>query len=237
MLRNRVVELRRVRAETLRPNPRNWRSHPPAQARALRAALDEIGFVGALVARPLDDGTLELVDGHLRAETLPDEELPVLVVDLSSAEADKLLALYDPLAAMAHTNAERLATLMADIQLRHASLRQVVDELVARRANTSLDDLLGRAPRHAPQADANSVDADKTDLDPKSGATASSPGSALSSNSLLGKPAVAPTRDSRAKNFRATYQIVVACESESQQRELYERLTSEGHKCRVLTLS
>jgi hypothetical protein len=33
-----------------------------------------------------------LVDGHLRAETITDAEIPVLVLDVNEAEADKILA-------------------------------------------------------------------------------------------------------------------------------------------------
>ena len=44
-----------------------------------------------LLARELEDGSLELVDGHLRADTTPDQEVPVLVLDVTEAEADKLL--------------------------------------------------------------------------------------------------------------------------------------------------
>jgi len=32
------------------------------------------------------------------------------------------------------------------------------------------------------------------------------------------------------------FQVVIECEDESQQRDVYERLTGEGLKCRLLTL-
>ena len=60
--------------------------------RALRALLTEIGYADALIARELPDGQLQLIDGHLRAETTPDEQVPVLVLDVTEEEADKLLA-------------------------------------------------------------------------------------------------------------------------------------------------
>jgi hypothetical protein len=34
----------------------------------------------------------------------------------------------------------------------------------------------------------------------------------------------------------AIFQIVVECKSERDQRRVYERMTAEGRKCRVLTL-
>lgn len=58
-MRNRVREVRNVRASDLRANPRNWRLHPDEQRSALSAMLDEIGFVGTLIARETADGTLE----------------------------------------------------------------------------------------------------------------------------------------------------------------------------------
>ena len=107
-IRDRIKELRRVPAGTLQPNPRNWRTHPSAQRKALRGLLEDVGYAGALIARELADGTLEIVDGHLRAETTPDADVPVLVLDVSEEEADKILATFDPLGAMAETNRELL---------------------------------------------------------------------------------------------------------------------------------
>jgi hypothetical protein len=111
-IRDRVKELRRVRASELAPNPRNWRTHPDAQRDALRGVLAEIGYAGALLARELDDGRLELIDGHLRAETTPDSLVPVLVLDVSEEEAIKVLLTHDPLSAMAEVDAERLGELL-----------------------------------------------------------------------------------------------------------------------------
>ena len=108
-IRDRIKDFRRVKASQLRPHPKNWRTHPAAQQDALRGVLAEIGYAGALLARELPDGSLELIDGHLRAETTPDMEVPVLVLDLDEREAAKLLALHDPLAGMAEANEEVLA--------------------------------------------------------------------------------------------------------------------------------
>lgn len=114
-IRDRVRELRRVRAGDLLPNPKNWRTHPKAQRQALQGLLAEIGYADALLARETPEG-LMLVDGHLRMETTPDVEVPVLILDLTDAEADKLLVSLDPLAAMAGADDERLAELLQQIE-------------------------------------------------------------------------------------------------------------------------
>jgi ParB-like chromosome segregation protein Spo0J len=128
-IRDRIKELRRVKASELRPNPRNWRTHPQSQQDALRGILAEVGFADALLARELPDGSLMLVDGHLRAETTPDETVPVLVLDVNEAEANKLLATLDPLAAMAEADAVKLEELMREIDTGCEALQVMVAKL------------------------------------------------------------------------------------------------------------
>jgi ParB-like chromosome segregation protein Spo0J len=93
--------------------------------------LAEVGYADALLVRELDDGSLELVDGHLRAELTPEAEVPVLVLDLSAAEADKLLALLDPLSAMAETNFDALADLVAHVETENAAIQRMLDRLAS----------------------------------------------------------------------------------------------------------
>jgi len=116
MIRDRIKELRRVRASELVPNPKNWRRHPKSQIAALRGLLDEIGYADALLARELSDGKLMLVDGHLRKDTTPDAIVPVLVLDVSGEEADKILLTLDPLAAMAESDTDRIKALLESIK-------------------------------------------------------------------------------------------------------------------------
>ncbi len=132
-IRDRIRELRRVRAGDLRANPNNWRTHPAQQRKALRALLAEVGYAGALLARELPDGAIELIDGHLRAETTPDMEVPVLIVDLDDAEAAKLLALYDPLGAMADIDRDALGELADRVDTESDALRTVLDRMRAPR--------------------------------------------------------------------------------------------------------
>jgi ParB-like chromosome segregation protein Spo0J len=115
-----------VPASDLKPNPKNWRTHPKAQQDALRGVLAEVGLADACLARELPDGSLMLIDGHLRAETLGDGEVPVLVLDVNEAEADKLLATLDPLAAMAESDAAKLDQLLRNVDTGSEALQQLI---------------------------------------------------------------------------------------------------------------
>lgn len=183
-VRDRVRELRRVRADALRPHPRNWRVHPDAQRAALQGVLGEVGFADALLVRELGDGTYELIDGHLRAETMGDQTVPVLVLDLTEAEADKLLAVHDPLTAMAETNAALLTELAARVETEDEAVRELLHRLTAE------------------------VSAE-----------------------LCGAGDIAEVV------VPEMYQVVVECVDEADQRTLFERLESEGRRCRLLMLS
>jgi DNA modification methylase len=114
-VRDRIVELRRVPAGTLLPDPRNWRRHPPAQRAALRAMLGDVGYADALLVRETDDGML--IDGHLRADTTPEQVVPVLVLDVDEAEAGRILATLDPLAGLATIDEQMLRDLLEEVRV------------------------------------------------------------------------------------------------------------------------
>jgi hypothetical protein len=128
-IRDRVKELRRVRARDLVPNPSNWRTHPEGQRAALQGILAEVGYADALLARELPDGSLMLIDGHMRAETTPDQEVPVLVLDVTEAEANKLLLSVDPIAALAETSSAALADLLHSVQTGNEGLAAMYEQL------------------------------------------------------------------------------------------------------------
>ena len=139
-IRDRIRELRRVPASELLPNPKNWRTHPKAQQDALRGVLAEVGMADAVLARELPDGSLMLIDGHLRAETAADAKVPVLILDVNEAEADKLLATLDPLAAMAESDAAKLDELLRNVDTGSEALQQLIASTAAQ---AGLYDTLG----------------------------------------------------------------------------------------------
>jgi hypothetical protein len=185
-IRDRVKELRRVKAGELVPNPRNWRTHPPEQHDALRGVLAEVGYAGALLVRELEGGQLQLIDGHLRAETTPDAVVPVLVLDVDEQEAIKILVTHDPLAGLAGADVERLNDALSECDIHNPALMAMLAELDddARRVNESADEPADRPAVEIPES----------------------------------------------------WQVVVECSSEDEQREVYERMREEGYRCRVLTL-
>jgi len=185
-VRDRIKELRRVKASRLRPHPQNWRTHPVAQQDALRGLLAEIGYADALLARELPDGSLELIDGHLRAEITPDVEVPVLVLDLDEKEAAKLLALHDPLAELAEADSDVLADLLEHVQTENEAVQAVLDQMLS--------------------SSAKPWEGDSTEV----------------ARSEVQIP--------------ESFQVVIECKDEAEQRALYERFTAEGLACKLLTL-
>jgi DNA modification methylase len=109
----------------LQGNDRNWRQHPKTQREVLSGILHEIGIAGALLAYHSErQGGLVLIDGHLRQADYPDQEWPVLVLDVTDAEADLLLATHDPLVGLAQTGQQELAILLAEVQSGEAAVQQ-----------------------------------------------------------------------------------------------------------------
>jgi hypothetical protein len=183
LIRDRIKDFRRVSAHLLQPNPKNWRVHNTRQRNILQGILAEIGYADALLVRELPDGTLQLIDGHLRAETTPNQQVPVLVLDLNDAEADKLLATLDPLAALADTDQATLDDLLAQIETENVAVQEFLRSLT--------DD--------SPSYDCGSEET----------------------------PEVAVPE---------VYQILVSCQNEEEQREVFEQLTAAGHSCRIVNL-
>ena len=216
-VKDRIRQLRRVKAAELKPHPCNWRIHPPEQRAALEAILAEIGYAGALIARELPDGSLQLLDGHLRAEVSPQADVPVLVVDLDDREAEKLLALHDPIAAMAQAEQLVLAELSSRVETENAALRQLLDSLLTRSAEL-----------HLPPESADD------DLPPAR--PVSHDGSPLDENdsAVAARHDAADERRPPSVEIPELYQLVVECRDICEQEALFDRLTAEGYTCRVV---
>jgi DNA modification methylase len=130
-IRVRVKELKMVLASKLVPSPKNFRRHTDGQRAALNGILEEVGFAGAVVTRQLDDGRFEIIDGHLRADVGGDEEIPIVVTDLSDAEADKVLATYDAIGGMAEIDVPSLEKLVDDLHFENVSLDEMITEVIS----------------------------------------------------------------------------------------------------------
>ena len=181
-IRDRIKDFRRVPANLLLPNPKNWRVHNNRQRNILKGILAEVGYADALLVRELSDGSLQLIDGHMRAETTPNQQVPVLVLDLNDAEADKLLATLDPLAALADTDQTMLDDLLAQIETENVAVQEFLRNLT-----------------DAQSEDCGSMDVPEVEI-----------------------PEV--------------YQILVTCQDENEQREVFEQLTAAGRNCRIVNL-
>ena len=99
-----------------------------------------MGVADAVIARELPDGSLLLLDGHLRAETMGDQLVPVLVLDVNEAEGDKILATLDPLAAMAEADTEKLDAILRAVDTGSEAVQQMLSDLAAEAGVVPKDD-------------------------------------------------------------------------------------------------
>lgn len=160
--RDRIKDFRRVRAADIAPNPANWRLHPQSQKNAMRSVLEEVGIADALICRELADGTLQLLDGHLRESLDPDLVWPVLVLDVDDEEADKLLATFDPITGLAELDPAKLHELVEKIDFDSAELRRMMDDMLS---DFSPEELVEEL-KEAGATEDDMVDLDKMELQP-----------------------------------------------------------------------
>lgn len=127
--RNRILGSGEEAPDQLAANPRNWRTHPGAQRKALRGSLDTVGWVQQVI---VNRRTGNVVDGHARIEealSRGEPSIPVLYVDLSPEEEALVLATLDPIAAMAQADDERLRALLSEVAVDDEGLADLLRTL------------------------------------------------------------------------------------------------------------
>lgn len=127
--KNRIVGNGVAVPEDLLAHPRNWRIHPKYQQAALGAVLDNVGWVQQVI---VNQTTGHLIDGHLRVSLAMrngETEIPVVYVELSEEEENTVLATFDPIAAMAETDTDKLRDLIEGLEVDSEALSQALDEI------------------------------------------------------------------------------------------------------------
>lgn len=140
-IQDRIAEFRRVPGKELHANPRNWRTHPYGQRKAIEESLERIGMADRLLAyySEREGGKLTLIDGHARIEDNPDLEWPVLILDVDDEEADMLLLTLDPMSALAGQDDALLTELLDDVRIGTPGLTDLLRSL-------SVEEELGDEP-------------------------------------------------------------------------------------------
>lgn len=163
--RDRIVGLLRVRGDRILPHPKNFRLHPERQREAMRGVLADLGIGDALIVVPADEAKVRevhalktpmerdawlrtfdgsgsdvlLLDGHLRAEEIRDQAIPVLLLDLLPHEQAEFLALFDPIGDLAGFDRTKFLALAEDFNSTSPAVQQLVADLAkVDAANTEL---------------------------------------------------------------------------------------------------
>ena len=112
--RNRIVGYGVEDADQLLANPANWRIHPKYQQDALKGILNDVGWVQNII---VNRTTGHVIDGHMRAAVAISQgaQVPVTYVELTEAEERLMLAVLDPISAMAVTDGDKLADLIREL--------------------------------------------------------------------------------------------------------------------------
>lgn len=114
---NRIVGYSDEAPDQLTASCWNHRIHPLAQAKAVSAALETIGWIAPVI---VNDVTGRVVDGHLRilqAMEHGDETVPVAHVELTEEEERKAIATFDAIADMAVIDPDALRANIVDLDL------------------------------------------------------------------------------------------------------------------------
>ncbi len=131
---SRIVGHDRVAPDQLLANPLNWRKHPPEQRAALKAVIDEVGFIRSVT---VNKRTGNLIDGHERvwqALTTDQPLIDIEYVDLSEEEEKKALATMDPIGEMSKVDHEKFEELLAEVEPMAEGLSEIIAGLRSKTA-------------------------------------------------------------------------------------------------------
>lgn len=112
-------------------NPWNYRIHPPRQQQAARASLQEFGWVAPLI---INQRTEHLIDGHLRLDMAMKagcRTAPVVFVNKAEEEERAILAVYDPMTALAVHDSKMHNELLMQATVHNSDLQAFMLSLVA----------------------------------------------------------------------------------------------------------
>lgn len=126
---NRIVGYGEESPEDLLANALNFRIHPKAQQDALLDTINEVGFVDEVI---VNRRTNNMVNGHLRvtlAMRTGQATIPVKYIDVSEAEERLILATFDPISALATTDAQKLDELLHEVSTGSAAIQQMLDDM------------------------------------------------------------------------------------------------------------
>lgn len=131
IFRERIREVTQERIGDYLPNQRNPKIHGELQNERLRAILENWGKVGVLLTFKDDDGRDVVFDGHARRNQNPDETWYIAKTDLTRQEANELVLMYDPIAALATMDRAQMDGLLKEVKTTDASLTAMLSELAA----------------------------------------------------------------------------------------------------------
>lgn len=203
-LRDRIKDFRRIEPSLIRPNPRNWRTHPDQQRNALQSVLADVGIVDAVLVRELADGSFMLVDGHLRAETITSQPVPALVLDIDEAEEAEVLATFDPLGDLAGVDIDAFKGLVESFEAPSVDVKAMLDDIA--RAEQAF---LAEAEQAAAEADEAEAGED-------------------------GNDGGAPGGDVPESKYKEQYGVIVICADAAEQETVFNDLQARGLTCKIV---
>lgn len=149
--KSRIVGHAKVDPRSLKPNPMNWRVHPPAQTRQMRDALDRLGVIAGVV---VNKRTGFILDGHMRHDLALENDEPtvdVTFVDLSPDEERLALSIMNPMGELGATDPEKLGALLGAIEREGGPLDELLRDLETQASGSivkEIDAKNGGAGRH-----------------------------------------------------------------------------------------
>lgn len=142
---NQIIRYADEAPDQLLGNPRNFRLHPKAQQDALSGVISEVGWIAPVI---VNEVTQHVIDGHLRVElaiSRGEPSVPVAYVNLSPEAEALALATFDPVGALAATDAEKLDELLRDVSTGDAAVQAMLAGLAGEQVKYG-DNEMGRQP-------------------------------------------------------------------------------------------